>query len=55
MAYPKKDDADKSVRVNITVPPPLYERLLKFCQIEERHISWVVHKAVDEWLKSKGY
>lgn len=42
-------------RVNITLPPSLLERLEKFCRDEERPRSWAVQKAIDDWLKKKGY
>lgn len=42
-------------RVNITLPPSLLDRLDKYCKEEERPRSWCVQKAIDEWLKGKGY
>lgn len=42
-------------RLNITMPPSILSRLDSFCQEEERSRSWVIHKAVDEWLKGRGY
>ena len=42
-------------RVDITLPPSLFERLEKFLKDEERPRSWVIQKALDEWLKKKGY
>ena len=43
------------VRVNVTLPPSLLKRLDKFMKAEDRPRSWVIQKAVDEWLKHKGY
>lgn len=43
------------VRYNISVPPSLSERLEKFRKDEDRPRSWVIQKALDEWLKKKGY
>ena len=40
---------------NITIPPSLDERLLKYMTEEERPRSWCIQKALDEWLKKKGY
>ena len=54
MAYPKKSDEDKYVRINVTMPPELQDRLIRYCQKEERTMSWCVQKALDEWLKTKG-
>jgi hypothetical protein len=31
------------------------ERLEKYRKEEERPRSWVIQKALDEWLKKKGY
>lgn len=40
---------------NITLPPSIQERLEKYMQDEERPRSWCIQKALDEWLKKKGY
>lgn len=40
---------------NITLPPSIVERLEKFMKDEERPRSWVIQKALDEWLRKKGY
>ena len=42
-------------RYNISVPPSLSERLEKFREDEERPRSWIIQKALDEWLKKRGY
>ncbi len=43
------------VRYQITVPPSIHERLEKYIKDEERPRSWCIQKALDEWLKAKGY
>ena len=43
------------LRVNISMPPSLMKRLDKFMKAEDRPRSWCIQKAVDEWLKEKGY
>lgn len=43
------------VRVDVTIPPSLSERLEKYRKDEDRPRSWVVQKALDEWLKKRGY
>ena len=43
------------VRYQISVPPSIHERLEKYRQEEERPRSWCIQKALDEWLKKKGY
>lgn len=42
-------------RVNVTFPPSILKRLDKFMKAEDRPRSWVIQKAVDEWLKERGY
>lgn len=42
-------------RVNVTLPPSLLDRLDKYMKAEDRNRSWCIQKAVDEWLKKKGY
>ncbi len=42
-------------RYQITLPPSIVERLDKYMQDEERPRSWVIQKALDEWLKKRGY
>ena len=40
---------------NITLPPSIIERLEKFMEEEERPRSWTIQKALDEYLKKRGY
>lgn len=42
-------------RVNITLPPSLLKRLDKYMIEEDRPRSWCIQKAIDEWLRKKGY
>lgn len=52
----KGEEEQGYVRLNITIQPSLLERLEKFQKDEEReNRSWCVQKALDEWLKRKGY
>ncbi len=43
------------VRHNITLSPSIEERLEKFMKEEERPRSWTIQKALDEYLKARGY
>lgn len=43
------------VRYQITLPPSIAARLEKYAEDEERPKSWCIQKALDEWLKKKGY
>lgn len=54
MAFPKKSDAEKCVKQNISFEPKDLDRLQKYCQHEERSMSWVVRKALDQRLTEKG-
>lgn len=43
------------VNERYTCPPDIHDRLLAFCNDEERAKSWVIAKALDEYLSSRGY
>lgn len=43
------------IRLQITVPPSINERLEKYRKDEDRPRSWVIQKALNEWLAKKGY
>ena len=45
----------KQVSFSTNVPPDLLERMIKFCDEEERSRAWLVQKAVDLYLTEKGY
>ena len=45
----------RSVQLNLTIPEDLKERLIKYCDDEERSRSWATQKALDQWLKERGY
>ena len=40
---------------NVSLSPSIDQRLEKYREAEERPRSWVIQKALDEWLKKKGY
>lgn len=42
-------------KVNVSIDPDTFERLERYCADEERARSWVIQKALDLWLTSKGY
>ena len=43
-------------RFNISLPPSIIERLEKYQKAEDRsNRSWCIQRALDEWLKKKGY
>lgn len=43
------------VKHNISLPPSIADRLDKFMTEEERPRSWVIQKALDEYLAKRGY
>jgi predicted transcriptional regulator len=50
-----KEERQKVITRHITLTPSISERVDKYCKDEERARSWVIQKAIDEWLKKKGY
>ena len=42
-------------RFNITLPPSIVKRLDKFMADEERPRSWVIQKALNDYLSKRGY
>jgi metal-responsive CopG/Arc/MetJ family transcriptional regulator len=40
---------------HVSLPNDLVERLEKYMTEEDRNRSWCIQKALDEWLKKKGY
>lgn len=50
MARAKVEESKKFIRKDISMDPEQYERLLLFCQREERSISWVIRKALDCYM-----
>ena len=40
---------------HISLPNSIIERLEKYMKAEDRNRSWVIQRALDEWLKKKGY
>ena len=51
----KGEEEQGFIHYNITVPPSIHERLEKYITDEERPRSWCIQKALDDWLKKKGY
>ena len=46
----KLPEEEKCIKVSISFQPEQHEMLLKYCQQEERSMSWVIRKALAEWL-----
>lgn len=50
MARAKVTENEKHTKVSISFDPKQLALLEKYCQMEERTMSWVVRKALAEWL-----
>lgn len=50
MARPRKEEGKKCIRQNISMEPEQLEQVLNYCQKEDRSISWVIRKALEEYL-----
>lgn len=42
-------------KINITIDPDTFDRLEQYCEDHERARSWVIQKALADWLTSQGY
>lgn len=42
-------------KVNVTIDPETFARLEQYCEDNERARSWVIQKALADWLASQGY
>lgn len=51
---PKKRPEDLCERINVSLPPALMKKLISYCQKEERSMSWVAKKALEQYLAEKG-
>ncbi len=52
MSRPKKEDGTKYIRKDISMDPAQYEKLAEYCDREERSVSWVIRKAIDNYLSA---
>ena len=48
MARPKSEN--KFIRKDITMEPEQYQKLMEHCEDIERPLSWVIRKALAEYL-----
>lgn len=52
MARPRKESGEKCMRKDVSFEPEQYQKLIAYCQKEERSISWVIRKALEVFLCS---
>ena len=50
MPRPQKPEEEHAVKMSISFTQDQMRELLNYCQQNERPISWVIRKALDEWL-----
>lgn len=46
---------DPYKKFNISLPAELYTRLHKYSEDEDRAKSWIIKKALEEYLSKEGY
>lgn len=46
---------ERVIKFSTSLPPDIYARLEKFCEADERDKSFAIKKALDVWLKERGY
>lgn len=51
MARPRIEDGKKCIRKDISMEPEQYQRVCDYCFKTERSFSWVVRKALEEYLQ----
>ena len=51
MAPTKKNDQDKYIKMSISFEPKQFDQLMHYCETQERSASWVIRKALAEWLE----
>lgn len=54
MARPPKQPGERAIKQSISIKPDVLPYLLNYCQIEERSMSWVIDKALRQWLREHG-
>lgn len=50
MARPAKAEGEKNLRLIVSLPPELDQKLRQYAEENERPLSWVIQKALAEWL-----
>lgn len=52
MAHLKKAEKDKYKKMSISFEPEQLNKLISYCEKEERTASWVIRKALAEWFEN---
>lgn len=51
MPRPKRPEEEHCQRVGISFDPDQFKELTEYCERNERTYSWVIRKALAEWLE----
>ena len=51
MARPKRPEEEHCQKMSISFTSEQMKELLEYCQRNERAISWVIRKALEDWLE----
>lgn len=51
MARPKRPEEEHCQKMSISFAPDQMKKIIEYCQRNERAISWVIRKALDDWLE----
>lgn len=46
---------NKVIKFSMSLPPDIYARLEAYCEAEEREKSYAIRKALDPWLRERGF
>lgn len=50
MPRPKRPEEEHCQKVSISFDPVMLKELIHYCEVNERTMSWVIRKALAEWL-----
>ena len=50
MARPKRPEEEHCQKMSISFTPEQLQAVIDYCQRNERAISWVIRKALEDWL-----
>lgn len=50
MARPPKAEGERNLRLIVSLPPDLDKRMREYAEANERPLSWIIQKALAEWL-----
>ena len=51
MPRAKRPESEHNQSVSISFEPEQLQALISYCQRNERSMSWVIRKALEQWLK----